>query len=112
MRITNKIVKNHHQIKKIAKRIEEKYKPEKIILFGSYAWGKPTRDSDADLFIIKKTQERKIKRIQRVFSFLRDKDILLDVLVYTPKEVEMRLKIGDFFIEDIIKNGKLIYEKQ
>lgn len=99
------------EIKKITGIIAKKYQPEKIILFGSYAWGKPTKDSDADLFIIKDTKERKIKRMQNIFSFLREKNIPLDVLVYTPKEIEKRLQMGDFFIEDIINNGKLIYEK-
>jgi len=49
-------MKNQKEIKKITKQIVEKYKPEKIIIFGSFAWGKPSKDSDVDLFIIKNTK--------------------------------------------------------
>lgn len=98
------------QIKKIAKRIEEKYKPEKIILFGSYAWGKPTKDSDVDLLIIKKTRQKHYKRIPEARSYLYDIDQAFDILVLTPSELKNRLNLGDFFIEDIIKKGKVLYE--
>jgi predicted nucleotidyltransferase len=105
-------MRNQKEIKKITKQIVKKYKPEKIYLFGSFAWGKPTRDSDLDLFIIKNTQEKKLERIYKVYKFLWDKKVPLDVLVYTPKEITKRLALGDFFIEDIIKNGKLLYERK
>lgn len=89
----------------------KKYKPEKIILFGSHAWGKPTKDSDIDLLIVKKTKENIYRRIPTALSYLNDiNNIAFDVLVMTPKEVENRLKLGDFFIRDIIKKGKFLYE--
>jgi len=105
-------MKKQKEIKKIINRIIKKYKPEKIILFGSFAWGKPDKDSDLDLFIIKNTKEKKLERIYKVYKLLWDKKIPLDVLVYTPKEIKKRLALGDFFIEDIIKNGKLLYERK
>jgi uncharacterized protein len=98
------------QIKKIAKRIEEKYKPEKIILFGSYAWGKPTKDSDVDLLIIKNTEKKFFKRLFEVRQ-ITDGEMPLDILVRTPSEVKKRLELGDFFYEDIINKGKFLYEK-
>ncbi len=100
----------HRQIKKIAKRIEEKYKPEKIILFGSYAWGKPTKDSDVDLLIIKNTEKKFFQRLFEVRQ-ITDGEMPLDILVRTPSEVKKRLKLGDFFYEDIINKGKFLYEK-
>lgn len=100
------------EIKKITQKIVENYKPEKVILFGSFAWGKFTPDSDVDFFIVKKTKKSKLERIYEVDKFLFDRDIPIDILVYTPKEVEERLELGDFFVEDIIKKGRLIYERK
>lgn len=101
----------HRQIKKIAKRIEEKYKPEKIILFGSFAYGKPTPSSDIDLLIIKKSRKRKVERIKEVLMKV-ESDIPLEPLVYTPKEIKDRLKLGDYFLQNVFKKGKLLYEKK
>lgn len=99
------------QIKKVAKKIAKEYDPEKIILFGSYAWGKPHKDSDIDLFIVKKTDNnrdlaRKINRLifPRLFP--------MDILIYTPEQVEKRQKMQDFFIRDILTKGKILYAKE
>lgn len=102
-------MQNQKEIKKIVNRIAKEYKPEKIYLFGSYAWGKPTIDSDFDLFIIKKTKENKHSRQLKVRKIIKG-ELPVDILVYTPKEAERRLKIGDFFIEDIFNKGKILYE--
>lgn len=97
------------KIQKITKKIAEIYQPERIILFGSYAWGKPTKDSDIDLFVVKDTEEPKRERQIRIRRLFLDFDMPADILVYTPKEIENRVKIGDFFVENIIKKGKLLY---
>lgn len=96
-------------INQIVKNLK-KYKPEKIILFGSCARRKPRKDSDIDLLIIKKTKKSPYKRIPEVRSYLRGINRAFDILVMKPKEVEKRLKLGDFFIEDILKEGKVLYE--
>jgi len=106
-----KMTKNKQkEIQKIVQQIKEKYKPEKIILFGSFAWGKPTRDSDMDLLVIKKTKKDHYQRIPEVRSYLHNIDKAFDILVMTPKEIAKRLALGDFFIEEIIKKGKVLYE--
>lgn len=99
------------EIKKIVKIIATKYRPQKIILYGSYASGKATKDSDLDLLIIKKTKKRFLERISDVF-FLCDTELPLEPLVYTPSEIRIRLKLGDFFIKDVLKKGKLLYEEK
>ena len=99
------------EIKRITRQIVKNYKPEKIILFGSYAWGKPTKDSDFDVLVIKDTKEEHYKRIPQVRSYLHNINHAFDVLVMTPKEITKRLKLGDFFIEDIVKRGKMLYGK-
>ena len=100
------------KIKKIVDQIKKKYKPEKIILFGSFAYGKPNKDSDVDLFIVKKTKETRIKRHLKVDRMLLDRDIPLDILVYTPQEIKKRISLGDFFIKNIIQKGKILYAKE
>ncbi|MGB2762194.1 MAG: nucleotidyltransferase domain-containing protein [Minisyncoccales bacterium] len=102
---------NQIEIKRITRQIVEKYKPEKIILFGSFAWGKPTKDSDVDLFIIKKSKKKRLEREYELrMKLLGNKFPPMDLLIYTPKEVARRFEIGDFFIRDIFKTGKILYE--
>ena len=96
------------EIKNITNKIAEKYQPEKIILFGSYVWGDPNPDSDIDLFIIKKTMESPHKRRVEVSRIIQDREFPVDILVYTPKEVENRLKLGDFFVKNVITKGRMI----
>ena len=98
------------EIKKITKQIVEKYQPEKIILFGSFAWGKPHEWSDIDLFIIKESKKKCREREYDLrLKLLGNKFPPMDLLIYTPQEVKQRLQIGDFFIRDIFKLGKIIY---
>ena len=100
------------KIPEIKEKIVKKLKPEKIILFGSYAWGKPAEDSDVDLLIVKNSRKKKIDRIREVREIISDSDVPVDVLVYTPDEIKKSInESGNLFIEDIIRNGKTIYEK-
>ena len=99
------------KIKKICQVIAEKFKPEKIILFGSFAWGRPTFDSDVDLLIIKKTKKDFIQTQMKVRRIING-ELPVDILVKTPAELEKRLRLRDFFFEDVIKKGKVIYEKK
>lgn len=97
-------------INEIRDKIVREYKPEKIILFGSYAWGKPHEWSDVDLFIVKKSKKRRIEREYELRMKLIDDNFPpMDLLIYTPKEVEKRFEIGDFFIQDIFSKGIILY---
>lgn len=98
-----------HKIKEIVNKIAAEYKPEKIILFGSFAWGKPNKDSDIDLLVVKKTEESSRKLAQKIDESLFEREMPIDILVYSPKYLEERLSLGDLFIKNIIKNGKLLY---
>jgi predicted nucleotidyltransferase len=98
------------KINQIVKKIVVKYQPEKVILFGSYAWGKPNEDSDIDLFIVKETSERKIDRVREVRNIIWDSGLPIDILVYAPIEIKRRLEeFDDFFIKDISTKGKILY---
>lgn len=87
------------------------YGPERVILFGSYAWGTPDGDSDIDLFIVKNTPERFIDRWTTVRRILSDRHRMvgLDVLVLTPSEVSERLSVGDQFVRQIVERGEVLY---
>jgi len=98
------------EIKVQAKRVVEKFDPEKIILFGSYAYGKPTLQSDVDLLIIVDTNESTLKLSSEIALSL-EHSFPLDIIVKTPGQIKSRLQKGDFFIEDIINLGKVIYER-
>lgn len=98
-------------IQQIVTKIAKKYKPEKIILFGSFAWGKPTEDSDIDLLIIKNTNKKFYERIPEVKKIIKG-SLPTDIIVYTPEEVDERINISrNLFIEDILRNGKVLYTK-
>ena len=97
------------EIENIKKQIVEKYKPQKIILFGSAARGKVTRDSDIDFLVIKKdTPYYGIDRM-RELDRLIDRNIAVDMLVYRPEEFDERISLGDPFIKLILKEGKVLY---
>lgn len=103
---------NAEIITKIVNKIKSEYQPEKIILYGSYAYGKPDRNSDIDLLIIKETDERPIdRRIQvRKIADIR-LAIAFSPFVMTSKEIKYCLNRGDQFIEEIMNKGKVLYEK-
>ena len=98
------------EIQRLVEKIAKKYKPEKIILFGSFAWGKAGVDSDVDLLIIKKTDKKRIERNLEVKKIING-SLPVDILVYTPKEIEKSIdEDKNLFIEDILRNGKMIYD--
>ncbi|MEK7535871.1 MAG: nucleotidyltransferase domain-containing protein [Patescibacteria group bacterium] len=94
----------------LAIQIAKSYKPEKIILFGSRAWGTPTTDSDVDLFIVKNSSDQRIERARQVREIIWRSGIPVDLLVYTPDEIKSRLARRDFFIRDIMTKGRVLYQ--
>jgi predicted nucleotidyltransferase len=98
-------------LQEVARRITETFNPERIILFGSYASGKPTPDSDVDLLIVMEDGERPAQRSARVARVLLDVPFPIDILVRTPEELQHRLHIGDYFIQEILEQGQVLYER-
>lgn len=99
------------RISEIKEKIVREIDPEKIILFGSYAWGNPTKDSDVDLLIIQKSDEsRRIRQIN-LRRKLFGSGVPMDFIVYTPDELNKRLNIRDVFVNKILKQGKILYER-
>ncbi len=96
-------------IRDFARQIAELFNPEKIILFGSYAYGKPHKDSDVDMLVVMPAYNeinqsvRIVKKIAHHFP--------LDLIVRAPKNMRWRLQEGDWFLREIVSKGKVLHEK-
>ena len=99
------------QIQKLVNEIAEGYKPEKIYLFGSYANGTPTFDSDIDLFIVKETNERWMDRRSTARATIKDYIAPIDIIVYTPKEINEAMNFVMNIGKIAVNTGKLVYER-
>jgi predicted nucleotidyltransferase len=95
----------------IVHRIVTALHPEKIVLFGSYAYGRPSENSDVDLLVILKTHARPIDRYLAVSRLLRPRPCPLDILVKTPDEIRQGVEQGSAFIREIITQGRVLYER-
>lgn len=92
-------------------KIVDELNPEKIVLFGSYAYGKPNPHSDVDLLIILSTKASLKERNWLVSRLLLPRPFPVDILVRTPKEIKEALQSGDFFLQEIFGRGKVLYER-
>jgi predicted nucleotidyltransferase len=96
-------------IQTVADTIAERYRPERIILFGSHAWGQPSADSDYDLLIIKSDVPDR-HRSREIDSMFCPRDFGMDVVIYTPAELEeFKRDKYNYFIHKILDEGKVLY---
>jgi len=101
------------RIKKAALKMASAVRPEKIILFGSYAYGRPNFDSDVDFLLVLKQRYRKDRRK----AFLKASDSLVprpfsvDIIIRSAHDIEPLIRGGDFFLEEIMEKGRLLYEQ-
>jgi len=91
-------------------KIVKHFHPDKIILFGSRAWGEPTRESDLDLLVVMNIDGSPIRKAADISRIARPRLLPMDIIVRTPDEIEHRIKIGDPFIKKIVNRGKVLYE--
>lgn len=97
------------QIKQLCEQIARDFHPEKIILFGSHAYGHAGPDSDVDLLVVMPFKGRPTRQAIKIRNRL-DTTMALDLIVRTPKQVSERLAMGDFFFREITEQGRVIYE--
>ncbi len=97
------------QIKAYAAEVARQFKPQKIILFGSYAYGKPTTDSDVDLLVVMPHNRRNVEKAIEIRAKV-DAPFPLDLLVRTPERLHERIVLGDFFLREVVAKGKVLYE--
>jgi predicted nucleotidyltransferase len=95
-------------IRRFARQIAERFKPEKIILFGSYAYGTPHVESDVDLLVVMPAKDVVSKAIQIDCAF--ERPFSLDLLVRTPGQIERGIRDDNWFLREIVEKGKLLYE--
>jgi predicted nucleotidyltransferase len=96
-------------IRRFARRIAERFDPEKIILFGSFAYGTPHEWSDVDLLVVMPTYDEIAQAIRISLAF--DREFPLDLIVWTPKRLNYWLAQGDSFLQEITSKGIVLYEK-
>lgn len=96
-------------IRRFARQVAERFQPDKIILFGSYAYGRPHADSDVDILIVMPARNQ-LDQAFKIHATLLP-PFPLDILVRTPKNLEWRLREGDSFLRELMARGKVLYEK-
>ena len=98
-------------IDEVVRQITEKFHPQKIILFGSYARGRPRPESDVDLLVVMDTPMREVEQAIQICQQI-DYRFGLDLIVRKPQRLTERLKMGDWFLRDILEEGKVVYESR
>ncbi len=101
--------KTAREIQSLCRQIVDNFNPQKIILFGSHAYGKPNADSDVDLLVIMPFEGRDTRQAieirRKIKTFMP-----LDLLVRTTEQVKERIAMEDFFMREIAEKGKVLYE--
>ena len=97
-------------IRRFARRIAARFDPEKIILFGSFAYGTPHQDSDVDLLVVMPAYDEINQSIRITLAF--DREFPLDLIVRTPERLRRRLAEGDSFLQEITSKGILLSERR
>src|SRR6266702_4166435 len=96
----------------ITPRLVAQFQPYQVVLFGSYAYGTPDLESDVDLLVVMDSDEPMVQRIRRVTEVAKVRFLPMDVIVRTPAEMAQRLAMGDFFLAEILKKGKVLYRRE
>ena len=96
-------------IRRYAHAIAEEFHPDKIILFGSFAYGTPHPDSDVDLLVVMPAGDQHNQAVRIRYRLAAPFPV--DLIVRTPKEMNWRLEEGESFLTTIVSQGKLLYEK-
>lgn len=96
-------------ILELSDRIVREFQPERIILFGSYAYGTPTSDSDVDLLVILPFEETSFRKSLEILNKVNPK-FPVDLIARTPEQIQQRLIWNDFFLRKVVEKGNVLYE--
>jgi predicted nucleotidyltransferase len=97
-------------IRRFARQIADKFHPDRIILFGSYAYGTPHEWSDVDLLVVVPAYNEINQAIRIELAF--EEPFPVDLIVRTPEKLQRRIQDGDWFLREIISKGKVLYDKR
>jgi len=99
-------------IEALVQHIAEHFAPEKIILFGLYAYGQPTRWSDVDLLVVMDTPPGKeMETMMTIMKSISPRPFSIDVIVRSQAAIDRRIPLGDWFLKETISKGKVLYER-
>ncbi len=98
------------EITRFSALIAERFSPEKIILFGSYAYGKPSADSDVDMLVVMQHSGNAREKAFEIRSAL-PRPFPLDLIVRSEEELRTRIAMNDYFLKEITEHGKVLYER-
>ena len=96
-------------IRRFARAVAERFRPEQIILFGSHAYGRPHADSDVDILVVMPARNQIDQAVK--IKLACDPPFPLDLIVRTPKNLKWRLDENESFLREIVTKGKILYEK-
>lgn len=100
---------SQERIQEVVNSITQQFYPDRIILFGSYAYGNPTEDSDVDLLVVLEAQQRDHKKSTEIRHAVQI-EFACDLLVYDPGYLQRRYDQEDWFVRDMVEKGRVLYE--
>jgi predicted nucleotidyltransferase len=100
------------QLQELLQRLIERVQPEMVVLFGSHADGAATPGSDVDLLVILESDLRRDRRQEAISQALRPRRVPVDILAYTPEEVQQCLESPHSFVRHILTTGKVLYDRR
>lgn len=105
----NRFMATMEQIEDLGRRLGEQFRPDKVILFGSYARGEERSHSDVALLVIMPFEGRGVYQAAKILASLRV-GFPVDVIVRSPEEIQARLEVCDHFIKAILEEGRILYD--
>jgi uncharacterized protein len=91
--------------------VVREFRPERVVLFGSYAYGEPSADSDVDLLVVMPYRGNSLGQAFKIRNRLEHPGFAMDLLVRSPQEIKRRLAMGDSFVGEIVERGKPLYAR-
>ena len=98
------------QIRDLVDRIVRQFRPEQVILFGSYAYGNPTEDSDVDILVVMPLNGKKPVHQEAEIALAVHGGFPMDLIVQSPERLRQRIEMKDFFLREITEKGKVLYD--
>ncbi len=97
------------EIKNLTSQIVREFNPDRIILFGSYAYGRPGNDSDVDILVVLPFKGKPVRKAIEIRNKV-NAGVPLDLIVRTPEQVADRVAQNDWFMREILERGHTLYE--
>lgn len=100
-----------HALNEMVQRIVGRFHPDRIILFGSYANGEPTYDSDLDILVVMPVEGSRRSKANEIDLALADRTVPVDVIVVTPDQFEKQRDVIGTIVREAVREGKTVYER-